>query len=36
MFEVPSKEDIESVTISKDVVDGTKDPVMKKRRSNAA
>ncbi|MBR01357.1 MAG: ATP-dependent Clp protease ATP-binding subunit ClpX [Verrucomicrobiales bacterium] len=36
MFEVPSKEDIESVTISKDVVDGTKSPVMKKRRSNAA
>jgi len=36
MFEVPSKEDIESVTISKEVVDGTKDPVMKKRRSNAA
>ena len=36
MFEVPSKEDIESVTISKDVVDGTKNPVMKKRRSNAA
>ena len=36
MFEVPSKEDIESVTITKDVVDGTKDPVMKKRRSNAA
>ena len=36
MFEVPSKEDIESVTISKDVVDGTKNPVMKKRHSNAA
>lgn len=36
MFEVPSTEDIESVTISKDVVDGTKSPVMKKRRSNAA
>ncbi len=36
MFEVPSKEDIESVTISKDVVDGTKNPLMKKRRSNAA
>ena len=36
MFEVPSKEDIESVTITKDVVDGTKEPVMKKRRSNAA
>lgn len=36
MFEVPSQEDIESVTISKDVVEGTKNPVMKKRRSNAA
>ena len=36
MFEVPSREDIESVTINAAVVRGEKRPMMKKRRSNAA
>ena len=36
MFEVPSREDIESVTINAAVVRGEKRPTMKKRRSNAA
>jgi ATP-dependent Clp protease ATP-binding subunit ClpX len=36
MFEVPSREDIESVTINAAVVRGEKPPTMKKRRSNAA
>ena len=36
MFEVPSREDIESVTVNAAVVKGDKAPTMKKRRSNAA
>lgn len=36
MFEVPSRGDIESVTINAAVVRGEKPPTMKKRRSNAA
>ena len=36
MFEVPSRNDIESVTINAAVVRGEKPPTMKKRRSNAA
>jgi ATP-dependent Clp protease ATP-binding subunit ClpX len=36
MFEVPSREDIETVTINAAVVRGEKPPTMKKRRSNAA
>ena len=36
MFEIPSREDIESVTINAAVVRGEKRPTMKKRRSNAA
>ena len=36
MFEVPSRKDIESVTINAAVVRGEKPPTMKKRRSNAA
>ena len=36
MFEVPSREDIESVTVNEAVVKGDKAPTMKKRRSNAA
>ncbi|MGB0144553.1 MAG: ATP-dependent Clp protease ATP-binding subunit ClpX [Akkermansiaceae bacterium] len=36
MFEVPSRDDIESVTINAAVVRGEKPPTMKKRRSNAA
>jgi len=33
MFEIPSREDIESVTINRAAVEGTKTPVMKKRKS---
>ncbi len=36
MFEVPSREDIDTVTINAPVVRGQKAPTMKKRRSNAA
>jgi ATP-dependent Clp protease ATP-binding subunit ClpX len=36
MFEVPSREDIEAVTVNAAVVKGDKSPTMKKRRSNAA
>ena len=36
MFEVPSREDIETVTVNAAVVKGDKAPAMKKRRSNAA
>ena len=36
MFEVPSREDIETVTVNAAAVKGDKAPAMKKRRSNAA
>eukprot|EP00095_Tigriopus_kingsejongensis_P003596 snap_masked-scaffold5621_size4473-processed-gene-0.0 protein:Tk03596 transcript:snap_masked-scaffold5621_size4473-processed-gene-0.0-mRNA-1 annotation:"hypothetical protein" len=36
MFEIPSRDDIESVTINAAAVKGDKAPVLKKRRSNAA
>ena len=36
MFEIPSREDIETVTINAAVVRGDKAPTLKKRRSNAA
>lgn len=36
MYDVPSKEDTESVTITKAAVEGTKPPVIKKRRADAA
>ena len=36
MFEIPSREDIDTVTINAAVVKGDKPPTMKKRRSNAA
>lgn len=36
MFEIPSRDDIESVTITAAAVRGEKPPTMKKRRSNAA
>lgn len=36
MFEIPSREDVEVVTINAAVVRGEKAPTMKKRRSNAA
>ena len=36
MFEIPSREDIETVTINAAAVKGDKPPTIKKRRSNAA
>ena len=36
MFEVPSRKDIETVTVNAAAVKGDKAPAMKKRRSNAA
>jgi len=36
MYDVPSKEDIESVTITKAAVEGSKKPTLKKRRADAA
>jgi len=36
MFEIPSRQDIESVTINAASVKGDKPPAMKKRRSSAA
>ena len=36
MFEIPSREDIESVTINAAAAKGEKPPVIKKKRSNAA
>ena len=35
MFEVPSRDDVESVTISREVVEGTKEPVLRKKRRAA-
>ena len=35
MFEVPSRDDLESVTISREVVEGKKDPVLRKKRRAA-
>jgi ATP-dependent protease Clp ATPase subunit len=35
MFEVPSRDDLDSVTISKEVVEGTKEPVLRKKRRAA-
>ncbi len=36
MFEIPSREDVDSVTINRGVVEGTKPPVIKKKRADAA
>ncbi|MDQ8192140.1 ATP-dependent Clp protease ATP-binding subunit ClpX [Roseibacillus persicicus] len=35
MFEVPSRDDLESVTITREVVEGTKEPVLRKKRRAA-
>ena len=35
MFEVPSRDDVDSVTISREVVEGTKRPVLRKKRRAA-
>jgi ATP-dependent Clp protease ATP-binding subunit ClpX len=36
MYEIPSRDDVGSVTINEDCVKGDKPPVIKKKRSNAA
>ncbi|MFC4991136.1 ATP-dependent Clp protease ATP-binding subunit ClpX [Rubritalea tangerina] len=36
MYDVPSRKDIESVTINRDVVEGKKQPILKKKKSSAA
>lgn len=36
MFDVPSRKDIESVTINRDVVEGKKQPILKKKRNTSA
>ena len=36
MFELPSRKDVESVTINRGVVEGSKSPVIKKKRADAA
>ena len=36
MYEIPSRDDVESVTINRSVVDGSKPPIIKKKRADAA
>lgn len=36
MFEVPGRDDIESVTINRSVVEGKKPPILRKKRADAA
>ena len=36
MFDIPSRKDIESVTINRAVVEGTKSPILKKKRGTSA
>ena len=36
MYEIPSRKDVESVTINRGVVEGSKSPVIKKKRADAA
>ena len=36
MYEVPSRDDIESVTINRSVVEGKKQPILRKKRADAA
>ncbi|NNC88490.1 MAG: ATP-dependent Clp protease ATP-binding subunit ClpX [Akkermansiaceae bacterium] len=36
MYEIPSREDVESVTINRSVVDGSKPPAIRKKRADAA
>ncbi|MDA0766130.1 MAG: ATP-dependent Clp protease ATP-binding subunit ClpX [Verrucomicrobia bacterium] len=36
MYEIPSRDDVESVTINRGVVDGSKPPIIKKKRADAA
>ncbi|MDB4318407.1 ATP-dependent Clp protease ATP-binding subunit ClpX, partial [bacterium] len=36
MFEIPSRDDVVSVTINRAAVEGTKAPVLKKRKSKGS
>ncbi len=36
LFEIPSRKDIESVTLNRAAIEGTKPPVMKKKKADAA
>jgi ATP-dependent Clp protease ATP-binding subunit ClpX len=36
MYEIPSRDDIESVTINRQVVTGERPPIIRKRRDKAA
>ena len=36
MYEIPSRDDVESVTLNRGVVEGTKQPTIKKKRADAA
>ena len=33
MYDIPSRKDIESVTINRSVVEGDKDPILRKKRN---
>jgi len=35
MYEIPSRDDLESVTITRDVVEGKKNPILRKKRKAA-
>ncbi len=36
MYDIPSRNDVDSVTINRDVVEGKRGPVIRKRREKAA
>ena len=36
MYEVPGREDVESVTINRAVVEGEKPPILRKKKADAA
>ncbi len=36
MYDIPSRDDVDSVTINRGVVEGTRPPVIRKKRADAA
>ena len=36
MYDIPSRDDVESVTINRGVVEGTRQPIIRKKRADAA
>jgi ATP-dependent Clp protease ATP-binding subunit ClpX len=36
MYDIPSRDDVESVSINRGVVEGTKPPAIRKKRADAA